>query len=160
MVKICLTLAAMFFAGTAIAQSCPQAFKSVAPTGHDKGTANSATWKTGSGAAGQGDFDPFISIVADPCVQHSPDLPDGWKQVRDLTTNRAEGFSSKRIPRIAPGGFMDNGNILVMFRKVDHGDGAHKKFDLMYFDEDGPYAEHRDRAQPVPARMPHDNGIF
>lgn len=50
---------------------------------------------------------------------------------------------------LGPNGFLDNGNYLVMFREVDHGDGKdpEKKFDLLYFDEDGLYAEHWDMAQ-------------
>lgn len=135
----------------ALAQTCAQDFDFVAPIGHAQGAANVATLKKGLGAAGKGDFDTFMSIAADPYIQHSPDLPDGWKPVWDLTTNRSDGFSSKMIPWIAPGGFMDNGNYLVMFREVDHGDGkgAQKKFDLMYFDEDGLYAEHWDMAQTL-----------
>lgn len=143
------TLIATFIAGTVAAQTCEQDFEFVAPVGHDKGPSMVATLKKGLGAAAKGDFDTFMSIAADPYIQHSPDLPDGWKPVWDLTTNREANFTSKMIPWIAPGGFLDNGNYLVMFREVDHGEGPSKKFDLMYFDEDGLYAEHWDMAQKM-----------
>ncbi|MEM6371662.1 MAG: nuclear transport factor 2 family protein [Pseudomonadota bacterium] len=135
----------------ATAKSCAQDYDFVAPIGHAQGATNVATLKKGLGAAAKGDFEAFMAIAADPYIQHSPDLPDGWKPVWDLTTNRSAEFSSKMIPWIGPNGFTDNGNYLVMFREVDHGDssGAQKKFDLMYFDEDGLYAEHWDMAQQM-----------
>jgi len=90
-----------------------------------------------------------MAAAADPYIQHSPDLADGWKPVWDLLQNRPEGFSSKQIEWLGVQGFLDNGNYLVMFREVDHGDGPSKKFDLLYFDEDGLYAEHWDMAEAM-----------
>ncbi len=147
--KLGITLAATLLAGSVSAQTCEQDFNFVSPMGHDHAASSRATLKKGLGAAAKNDFDRFMSIAADPYIQHSPDLPDGWKPVWDLTTNRSDSFSSKLIPWIGPKGFLDNGNYLVMFREVDHGDGPSKKFDLMYFDEDGLYAEHWDMAQPL-----------
>lgn len=147
--KQVLALAASLFCGSLAAQDCQQDFNFISPTGHAQGTANIATLQKGLGAAAKGDFDTFMSIAAKPYIQHSPDLPDGWKPVWDLTTNRAKNFSSKIIPWIASGGFMNNGPFLVMFREVNHGNGPQKKFDLMYFEEDGLYSEHWDMAQPI-----------
>ena len=133
----------------AASQGCVQDFDYVSPRGHEQGDANRATLQKGLKAAGAGDFETFMSVAADPYIQHSPDLPDGWKPVWDLTTNREANFSSKLMEWMGPKSFLDNGPYLVMFREVDHGDGPHKKFDLMYFDEEGLYAEHWDMAQAM-----------
>ena len=144
-----VVLAVMLMTGPVAAQTCPQDFDFVSPTGHAKAASSLATLKKGFGAAAKGDLDSFMSVAADPYIQHSPDLPDGWKPVWDLITNRSDGFSSKPISWIGPNGFFDNGDYLVMFREVDHGEGPQKKFDLLYFDDNGLYAEHWDMAQPL-----------
>lgn len=147
--KLALTLAAMLAAAPVAADSCLQDFDFVSPTGHGKASSSLATLKKAFGASAKGDFDTFMSAAADPYIQHSPDLADGWKPVWDLLQNRPEGFSSKQIGWLGPQGFLDNGNYLVMFREVDHGDGPSKKFDLLYFDEEGLYAEHWDMAEAM-----------
>ena len=147
--KLVLTLAAVLAAGPVIADSCLQDFDFVSPTGHDKKASSMATLKKAFAGSAKGDFDAFMSAAADPYIQHSPDLPDGWKPVWDLLQNRQEGFSSKQMKWLGPNGFLDNGNYLVMFREVDHGDGPSKKFDLLYFDDDGLYAEHWDMAEAM-----------
>jgi len=55
------------------------------------------------------------------------------------------------MPWLGEKGFLDNGNYLVMFREVNRGDGTgpSKIFDLMYFDENGKYAEHWDMRQAL-----------
>jgi len=146
-----LALTALLLANPVAAQTCAQDFSYVSPRGHDQGLSSISTLKKGLGAAAKGELETFMSIAADPYIQHSPDLPDGWKPVWDLTTNRPDNFSSRQIHWLGPKGFLDNGNYLVMFREVDHGDGPSKKFDLMYFDDDDLYAEHWDIAQPLSA---------
>lgn len=144
--KLVLTLAAMLIAAPVLADSCKQDFDFVSPTGHGKAGSSLATLKKAFAGSAKGDFDTFMSAAADPYIQHSPDLADGWKPVWDLLQNRKEGFSSKQMKWL---GFLDNGNYLVMFREVDHGDGPSKKFDMLYFDEDGLYAEHWDIAEAM-----------
>lgn len=146
-----IALATTLFASSVAAQTCNQDFDFVSPTGHDKAAASMGTLKIAFGASAKGDFDKFMSAAADPYIQHSPDLPDGWKPVWDLLQNRPEGFSSKGIKWIGPNGFLDNGQYLVMFREVDRGDGTgpSKIFDLLYFDDEGKYAEHWDMRQPL-----------
>lgn len=149
--KFATTALLSVLASPAFALTCVQDFDYVSPVGHDQGATNIDTLKRGMGAGARGDLDAFMAIAADPYIQHSPDLPDGWKPVYDLTANRAEGFVSTMIPWVGPTGFMDNGNYLVMFREVNRGDGSPltKIFDLLYFDEDGLYAEHWDMQQPL-----------
>lgn len=147
--KLVLTMAAMLTAAPVVADSCMQDFDFVSPTGHEHAASSLATLKKAFGASAKGDFDTFMAAAADPYIQHSPDLPDGWKPVWDLLQNRPEGFSSKPIKWIGPNGFLDNGSYLVMFREVDHGDGPSKKFDLLYFDDAGLYAEHWDMAEAM-----------
>lgn len=144
-----LALASLFIAAPVVADSCQQDFDFVSPIGHDKAASSMATLKKAFAGAAKGDFDTFMSAAADPYIQHSPDLPDGWKPVWDLLQNREDGISSKQIKWIGPNGFLDNGNYLVMLREVDHGDGPSKKFDLLYFDDDGLYAEHWDMAEAM-----------
>lgn len=150
-VKLGVTLAATLFASSVSAQTCKQDFDFVSPIGHSNVAASISTLKKGFGASAKGNFDMFMSIAADPYIQHSPDLPDGWKPVWDLLKNRPKGFSSKNIGWIGPQGFLNNGQYLVMFREVDkgNGEGPSKKFDLLYFDDEGKYAEHWDMKQTM-----------
>lgn len=101
--------------------------------------------------ASSGDFEGFLDIATDPYIQHSPDFADGWAPVWDVITNRPAGFSSIRMDWTGPSGYLDNGNFLVMFREVNSGDGSptRKKVDLMFFDEEGKYAEHWDIEQAL-----------
>ncbi len=147
--KLVAGLVATLLAAPVAADSCTQDFDFVSPIGHGKAASSQATLKKAFGASAKGDFDTFMAAAADPYIQHSPDLPDGWKPVWDLLQNREEGFSSKQIGWLGENGFLDNGNYLVMFREVDHGDGPSKKFDLLYFDDDGLYAEHWDMAEAM-----------
>ena len=144
-----ITLAAILTAAPVVADSCKQDFNFISPTGHDKAESSLATLKKAFGGSAKGDFDMFMSAAADPYIQHSPDLPDGWKPVWDLLQNREEGFSSKQMKWLGPNGFLDNGNYLVMFREVGHGEGPSKKFDLLYFDDNALYAEHWDMAEAM-----------
>lgn len=149
--RLALALATTLITTSVSAQECELDFDFVSPNGHEHAAQALTTLKTGLGAAAKGDLETFMSIAADPYIQHSPDLPDGWKPVWDLTVNRPEGFSTTPISWIGPKGFFDNGQYLVMFREVDRGNGVgpSKIFDLMYFDDDGKYAEHWDMQQPL-----------
>ena len=149
--KITVAIAATLISGSALASKCAVDFDFIAPQGHD-GRANSmASLQQIFKAGAQKNEAAFTAAAADPYIQHSPDLADGIKPVYDLLTNRPEGFSSKSIKWLGDGGFIDNGNYLVMMREVDRGDGTSlsKIFDLMYFDDDGKYAEHWDIRQPL-----------
>lgn len=119
--------------------------------GHDQGAAMRTALAEAFKAAKAKDFDAFMAVAADPYIQHSPDLPDGWKPVWDLLAKRPAGFSSKPMKWLGPGGFVDNGGMLVMFREVNRGDGTppSKIVDVMRFDDDGKYAEHWDIRQPL-----------
>lgn len=149
--KLGITLGIALLTSSTAAQTCVQDFDFVSPAGHDQADKSRTTLKKGLSAAAQGNFKDFMSIAAAPYIQHSPDLPDGWKPVWDLTTQRAKGFSSKLQKWMGPHGFFDNGNYLIMFREVNRGGdtGPSKIFDLMYFDDEGKYAEHWDMQQPL-----------
>ena len=92
-----------------------------------------------------------MAVAADPYIQHSPDLADGWDPVWDLFMNRSPDFSTRQMQWLGKDGFLDNGNFLVMFREVNRGDSTppSKIVDLMRFDENGKYAEHWDIRQPL-----------
>jgi predicted SnoaL-like aldol condensation-catalyzing enzyme len=119
--------------------------------GHKQGAAMRAALAEVFKAGKAKDFDAFMAVAADPYIQHSPDLPDGWKPVWDLLAKRPAGFSSKPMKWLGPGGFVDNGNMLVMFREVNRGDGTprSKIVDVMRFDDEGKYAEHWDIRQAI-----------
>ena len=119
--------------------------------GHEFGDRSRRTLQTAFKAAADNDFDAFIATAADPYIQHSPDLLDGWKPVWDLLADRPKGFSSQSMQWIGKNGFLDSGDFLVMFREVNRGDGTppSKIVDLMRFDEYGKYAEHWDIRQPL-----------
>lgn len=141
----------LFLAGTALAADCPADFNFVAPQGHGERPKSLAGLTAMFKAAGAGDEAAFMATAADPYIQHSPDLADGMKPVWDLLSNRPDGFKSETMSWLGADGFLDNGNYLVMLREVNRGDGtpASKIFDLMYFDDDGKYAEHWDIRQPL-----------
>ncbi len=146
-----ITLVATLMAVPAFAQTCPQDFDFVAPVGHDGRATAMRTLQTMFKAGAKKDKEAFLATAADPYIQHSPDMADGMEPVYALIADRPEGFSSKQIPWVGERGFLDNGNYLVMFREVDRGDGTgpSKIFDLMYFNEDGKYAEHWDMRQAL-----------
>lgn len=120
-------------------------------SGDEFGSRSIGTLKSAFKAAAMKDFDAFMATAADPYIQHSPDLPDGWKPVWDLLVDRPEGFSSKQMPWLGEGGFLVSGNFLVMLREVDRRDGTppSKIIDLMKFDDEGKYAEHWDIRQAI-----------
>ena len=145
-----LALAGLF-AGTAMAAECSSDFDYVSPLGHDGRKASLAALGAFFKAVKDNDKDAFIATAADPYIQHSPDMKDGIDPVWDLVAKRPDGFSSTQMTWLGTDGFLDNGNYLVMLREVDRGDGTPKSkiFDLMYFDEDGKYAEHWDMRQAL-----------
>lgn len=119
--------------------------------GHEFGERSRKTLQTAFKAAAQKDFEAFMATASDPYVQHSPDLPDGWKPVWDLLADRPEGFSSTTMQWMGKAGFLDSGDFLVMLREVNRADGTppSKIVDLLRFDEEGKYAEHWDIRQPL-----------
>jgi predicted SnoaL-like aldol condensation-catalyzing enzyme len=130
---------------------CDKDVDYVSEKGHENGdrsrSALTAIFKTATAK----DHDAFMNIAADPYIQHSPDMADGWEPVWKLTTERPAGFSSKQIKWLGTEGLLDNGNFLVMLREVNRGDGTptSKIIDLMRFDSDGKYVEHWDIRQPL-----------
>ncbi len=130
---------------------CDKDVDYVSEKGHTHRDRSISVLKAGFKAGATKDFEKFMAIAADPYIQHSPDLPDGWKPVWDLLVNRPPGFSSKQITWLGTNGFLDNGNFLVMFREVDRADGTppSKIIDIMRFDDKGKYAEHWDIRQPL-----------
>lgn len=102
-------------------------------------------------AAQQNDLNGFLAQAAERYIQHSPDLPDGWKPVWDLLAKRPAGFSSKQMKWLGPDGFLDNGRYLLMLREVNRGDGTppSKIVDIMKFDNAGKYTEHWDIRQAL-----------
>lgn len=119
--------------------------------GDEFGDRSRKTLQSAFKAAAANDFDAFMATAADPYIQHSPDLPDGWKPVWDLLANRPEGFSSKTMQWLGESGFLESGDFLVMLREVNRGDGTpnSKIVDLLRFDDEGKYAEHWDIRQPL-----------
>lgn len=128
----------------------------VSPVGHEHGNQSRAALRGGFKAAAEKDFEKFMATAGPRYIQHSPDLPDGWKPVWDLLAKRPKGFSSKPMTWIGPDGFLDNGNYLVMLREVDRGndDQKSKVVDIMIFDDDGKYTEHWDIRQPLANKTP------
>lgn len=130
---------------------CKKDVDYISDKGHEQGdrwrTALTAIFKTAS----TNNYEGFMDIAADPYIQHSPDLADGWEPVWKLTTDRPEGFSSKKIEWLGKDGLLDNGNYLVMLREVNRADGTptSKIIDIMRFDDTGKYAEHWDIRQPL-----------
>lgn len=123
----------------------------VSPSGHEFGMQSRQALHTGFEAAKKMDFEAFINVAAERYIQHSPDLPDGWKPVWDLLAKRPKGFSNKPTNWLGPKGMLDNGNYMVMLREVDRGDGTgpSKIVDIMIFDKDGKYSEHWDIRQAL-----------
>lgn len=146
-------IATTFFALSAYGQDskCGKDVTYVSEKGHESADRSMGVLKAMFKAGSDKDYDAFMAIAADPYIQHSPDLSDGWKPVWDLLANRPEGFSSKQIKWLGNKGFLNNGNFLVMLREVDRGDGMGltKIIDIMRFDDDGKYAEHWDIRQPL-----------
>ena len=131
--------------------NCPRDIDFVSEKGHELRNRSVTTLKQGFKAAAVKDYDDFMAVAADPYIQHSPDMKDGWKPVWDLLIDRPASFSNKQLMWLGKDGFLDNGNFLVMFREVNRGDGTglSKIIDLMRFDEKGKYAEHWDIRQPL-----------
>lgn len=146
-----IIVVATLLAKDAFAADCPTDFDFVAPQGHAERAKSMAGLTAMFKAASAKDEAAFMATAADPYIQHSPDLSDGMKPVWDLLADRPDGFSSKRITWLSENGYLDNGNYLVMMREVNRGDGTKpsKIFDLMYFDDDGKYAEHWDMRQAL-----------
>lgn len=121
------------------------------PDGHEFGSQSKATLRDAFQAGVDKDFPKFLAVAAPRYIQHSPDLPDGWKPVWDLLINRPAGFISKQVKWLGKGGFLDNGRYLIMLREVQRGDGspASKVVDIMLFDAEGKYAEHWDIRQKL-----------
>lgn len=140
------------FLSTVDAQvTCAPDFSYRSAIGHLQGSASVALLQKGFKSSKMKDLDGFMSIAADPYVQHSPDLPDGWRPVWDLLQNRPKGFSSNQLSWIGPKGYFDNGEYLVMFREVTRSESEprSKIFDLLRFNSDGLYAEHWDIRQTL-----------
>lgn len=138
--------------GTEISQSvCGEDMNYISESGHEHAMQLQGVMLAIFKTSKTNDFDGFMDVAADPYIQHSPDLADGWKPVWDLMVNRPAGFSTKKIDWLGNNGLLDNGNFLVMFREVDRGDGTgpSKIVDLMRFDAQGKYAEHWDIRQPL-----------
>lgn len=134
-----------------IQASCPVDDTYVTASGHDQTERSRTTLNNAFKAVAANDYDAFMAAAADPYIQHSPDLADGWEPVWDLLKNRPANFSTRQMQWLGQGGFLDNGGFLVMFREVNRGDGIppSKIIDLMRFDENGKYAEHWDIRQPL-----------
>jgi len=150
-VRILITVLATVLTGNVFASECPTDFDFIAPQGHDGRVKSMTGLQKMFKASSDKDKTAFLATAADPYIQHSPDMKDGMEPVWDLLADRPAGFSSKNIPWIGEGGFLDNGNYLVMFREVNRADGTppSKIFDLMRFDEKGKYAEHWDMRQAL-----------
>ena len=135
----------------AIQASCPVDDAYVTASGHVQGDRSRTALNAAFKAMAAKDFDAFMAVAADPYIQHSPDLADGWEPVWELFLNRSSDFSTRQMQWMGKGGFLDNGDFLVMFREVNRGDGTppSKIVDLMRFDENGKYAEHWDIRQPL-----------
>lgn len=144
---------------SALAQACEADSVFASANGHAQGASMKAVLMASFEAAKNNDLDAFMAIAASPYIQHSPDLPDGWKPVWDLLKDRPAGFSSTQMRWLGDKGFLDNGNYLVMFRQVDRGDGTgpSKIVDIMRFDDEGKYAEHWDIRQPLAAESSHES---
>ena len=134
-----------------ISANCPVDESYVSASGHAQGDRSRAVLADMFKAAAANDYSAFMAIAADPYIQHSPDLADGWEPVWNLLVNRPAGFSTRQMQWLGGDGFLDNGDFLVMFREVDRGDGTgpSKIVDLLRFDENGKYAEHWDIRQPL-----------
>lgn len=123
----------------------------VSPKGHELGQQSRQGLGEVFKAAQKKDFEAFMATAAPRYIQHSPDLPDGWKPVWDLLAKRPAGFSNKTTDWLGPHSMLDNGNYLVMLREVDRGDGTppSKIVDIMIFDKNGKYSEHWDIRQAL-----------
>lgn len=141
-----LVVSAFFFSPASIVYSQDNY---VSPRGHSDRTMIVQTLREVFNSVQRNDFAAFLETAAERYVQHSPDLPDGWKPVWDLLKKRPEGFSSTQMQWLGNDGFLDNGRYLIMMREVHRGDGTppSKIVDIMLFDEIGKYAEHWDIRQ-------------
>lgn len=137
-----------------LAELAPAEDKYVSPQGHEARAVMQQTLGSVFMSAQKQDFAGFLSAAAERYIQHSPDLPDGWKPVWDLLAKRPEGFSSTQMKWLGPGGFLDNGQYMIMLREVNRGDGTppSKIVDIMRFDRAGKYAEHWDIRQGLAER--------
>ena len=79
--KLLLAGLVLVWSGAAFAQSCAHDFEFVSASGDVKSEDYIAALKKGLGATTKGYHATFMSIAADPYIQHSPDLPDGWQPV-------------------------------------------------------------------------------
>lgn len=131
--------------------SCTVDHSYVTASGHAQRERSSATLNQAFKAIAAKDYVAFTAAAADPYIQHSPDLADGWEPVWELLRNRSPDFSTSQMQWLGKDGFLDNGDFLIMFREVNRGDGTppSKIVDLMRFDENGKYAEHWDIRQPL-----------
>ena len=132
-------------------QSCSPDKNFVMPKGHKARASSLATLKQVFQAGAKKDYDAFMATAADPYIQHSPDMADGWQPVWDLLSDRPADFSSKKIDWLGDEGYLDAGDFLVMLREVNRGGDVplSKIVDIMRFDEDGKYAEHWDIRQAL-----------
>ena len=130
---------------------CPVDYSYVTGSGHAQGDRSRAALATAFKAAADNDHSAFMAVAADPYIQHSPDLADGWEPVWEILTNRPPDFSTSQMEWLGKDCLLDNGDFLVMFREVNRGDGTppSKIVDVMRFDENGKYAEHWDIRQPL-----------
>jgi len=134
-----------------IQESCSVEDSYVTVSGHAQRDRSLAALNEAFKAAANNDYDAFMAVAADPYIQHSPDLADGWEPVWKLLINRPADFSSRQMQWLGKDGFLDNGDFLIMFREVNRADGTppSKIVDLMRFDENGKYAEHWDIRQTL-----------
>ncbi|WP_460062566.1 nuclear transport factor 2 family protein [Streptomyces sp. YKOK-I1] len=95
-------------------------------------------------------------ISTDTFHQHSPDIADG---LDGLTAAVAKWTAEGRTARYRKLHLVvAEGNFVVTLSEVDFGEPA-ACYDLFRV-ADGKIVEHWDVVMPVPAQLPHDNGLF
>lgn len=93
-------------------------------------------------------------LVYSGYVQHNPFIADGVEPVKKV-------FASGKIPALCYDikyVFPQN-DIVVVYSKVTSNQGVSAVVDILRV-RDGKLVEHWDVVQPVPAKMPHKNGMF
>ncbi len=93
----------------------------------------------------------------DAYIQHNPQVPDGLSGLgKALEAMAAQGqvMTFRTVHRVVA-----EGNFVFSMSEGSVGDAPFQFFDLFRI-EDGVIAEHWDVMAPIPAELPHENGVF